>query len=80
MAQKEKIHVYVDSEVAKKFREYVFAKYGTLHSYFGEELTKAMDFYLKHVADAHTRSQAHYFKTEQKASQAVSMVSKRVSR
>jgi hypothetical protein len=59
MVQKEKIHVYVDANVLEKFKEFVFAKYGTLHAYLGEELTKAMEHYLKSVGDAHTQENEH---------------------
>jgi len=58
-ASKVKIFVYVDEEVYQAFKDYVFAKYGTLHKYLGNELTKAMAEYLKDSRNAHTQTLQH---------------------
>ena len=73
-ASKVKIFVYVDEEVYQAFKDYVFAKYGTLHKYLGNELTKAMAEYLKDSRNAHTNFATHTFKTKQKASFALYVV------
>lgn len=59
MSQKVKIFVYVDEEIYQAFKDYVFAKYGTLSKYLGEELTKAMADYLRDSRNAHTQSLQH---------------------
>lgn len=59
MGDKVKIFVYVDSDVWNKFRDYVFAKYGTLHTYLGDEISRAMEEYLKDSRSAHTHEFEH---------------------
>ena len=46
-AHKSELHVWVDTSVLERFKEYVFKKYGTLHTYLGEEVTRALEKYLE---------------------------------
>lgn len=59
MPRKTRIWAYVDSDVFEAFKEYVFSKYGTLHKYLGEELSRAIDEYLKDSRNAHTQTLEH---------------------
>ena len=56
MAGKMKIQIYIDAEIYEAFRNYVYSKYGTFHKYLGEELTRALEVWLKDHQNAHTRS------------------------
>jgi len=53
------LHVYVDDDVLQAFKNYVLAKYGSLHRYLGEEVSRALDYYLTHAASAHTQEFEH---------------------
>jgi len=59
MSPKVKIKVYVDSDIWEAFKNYVFQKYGTLHKYLGDELSRAIDEYLTHSRPAHTQALEH---------------------
>jgi len=59
MAPKVRIQAYVDSDVFEAFKNYIFAKYGTLHKYLGDELTRAIADYLRDSRNAHTQSLQH---------------------
>lgn len=59
MPQKTKIHAYVDSDTWEAFKSYVFSKYGTLNKYLGDELTRALESYLKDSRPAHTHEFEH---------------------
>ncbi|WP_202320190.1 hypothetical protein [Archaeoglobus neptunius] len=59
MAGKVKIYIYVDEELYQAFRDYVYSKYGTLHKYLGEEISRAMEHYLKDHRSAHTQEFEH---------------------
>jgi len=59
MSQKVRIWAYVDSDIWEAFKNYVFQKYGTLHSYLGDELSRAIDEYLKSSRPAHTQALEH---------------------
>lgn len=48
------LHVVVDDEVLQAFKNYVLQKYGKLHGVLGQEVTRALDEYLKLSLAAHT--------------------------
>lgn len=69
MAGKEKIHLYVDADIFEAFRNYVYSKYGTLNKYLGEEISRAMEFYLRHVQQnlpSHTQEFEHMISKQNK--------------
>jgi len=59
MPKKLKIFIYVDPDIWEAFKNYVFQKYGTLHSYLGDELSRAIDEYLTHSRPAHSQALEH---------------------
>jgi|Deesub1362B_J571_1020462.scaffolds.fasta_scaffold01713_9 hypothetical protein len=54
-----KINVQVEREVWLAFKNYVVAKYGQLKGSLGEEVTRALDEYLKDSQPAHTQEFEH---------------------
>ncbi|MBO8180497.1 MAG: hypothetical protein H0Z19_08485 [Archaeoglobus sp.] len=59
MSQKVKIYIYVDSDIWDAFKNYVFSKYGTLHKYLGDEISRALDSYLKDAQPTHIQEFEH---------------------
>ena len=59
MSKKTRIWIMVDSDVWISFKNYVFSKYGTLHRYLGEELSRAMEEYLRDRVATHTQTFEH---------------------
>ncbi|WP_290597910.1 MULTISPECIES: hypothetical protein [unclassified Archaeoglobus] len=59
MTYKVQIRVHVDPEIWEAFKNYVFSKYGTLHKYLGDEISRAMKAYLKDSQNAHTQEFEH---------------------
>lgn len=59
MADYKVISVRVREDVWISFKNHVLSKYGQLYGYLGEELTKAMDYYLSHAINAHTQENEH---------------------
>ncbi len=59
MPPKVKIHVFVDPEIWEAFKNYVFSKYGTLNKYLGDEISRAMEAYLRDHRSAHTQEFEH---------------------
>jgi hypothetical protein len=59
MAGKVRIWVYVDPEIWEAFKNYVYSKYGTLHKYLGDEISRAMEAYLRDHQSAHTQEFEH---------------------
>ena len=50
-----KISVHVEGDTCQSFKNYVLSKYGALWKYLGEELSRAMEAYLRDSRPAHTR-------------------------
>lgn len=50
-----KISIHVDDKVWIAFKNYVLAKYGKLHGVLGREVSKALEEYLTHSHEEHTR-------------------------
>lgn len=54
-----KISVHVEEEIWKSFKNYVLSKYGALWKYLGEELSRAIEAYLRDSRPAHTQEFEH---------------------
>jgi hypothetical protein len=53
------VSIRIREEIWQAFKNYVLSKYGQLHGYLGDEVSRALDYYLTHSASAHTQTFEH---------------------